>query len=328
MRILVTGGCGFIGSHFVRHALAQGAAVTNLDLVTYAGNPANLADVDEHPDYRFVHGDVRDRELLARVVPGHDAVAHFAAESHVDRSIDGADEFLTTNVLGTHALLDAALRAGVPRFLHISTDEVYGSVPAPHRSVEDDPLEPNSPYSVSKASGDLLARSYRVTFDYPVMVTRTSNNFGPFHYPEKMIPLFVTNLLDGEAVPVYGTGENVRDWLYVLDNVAAQWLVLTEGQAGETYNVGAGNEVSNLELTRRIVAATGHGEERIRFVDDRPGHDLRYCVDSSRVAALGWAPAHTLDEALQATIDWYRAREDWWRPLREAGASQRRGVRA
>ena len=328
MRILVTGGCGFIGSHFVRHALAQGAEVTNLDLVTYAGNPANCADVADHPGYRFVQGDIRDRELLANVMPGHDWVAHFAAESHVDRSIDGADEFLTTNVLGTHALLDAALRADVPRFLHISTDEVYGSVPAPHRSVESDPLEPNSPYSVSKASGDLLARAYRVTFDYPVMVTRTSNNFGPFHYPEKMIPLFVTNLLDGQPVPVYGTGENVRDWLYVIDNVAAQWLVLTQGQPGETYNVGAGNEVSNLELTRRILAAMGHGEDAIRFVDDRPGHDLRYCVDSSKVAALGWAPAHTLDEALEVTIDWYRAREDWWRPLRDSGASQRRGVRA
>jgi dTDP-glucose 4,6-dehydratase len=325
MRLLVTGGCGFIGSHFVRHALDQGAEVTNLDLLTYAGRLENLTDVADRPGYRFVEGDIRDRTLVASLVPGHDAVVHFAAESHVDRSIDGADDFVTTNVVGTHTVLDAAMRAGVERFLLISTDEVYGSVPAPRRSTEADPLEPNSPYSASKASGDLLARAYRQTFGYPVTVTRTSNNYGPFQFPEKVVPLFVTNLLDGEPVPVYGSGENVRDWLYVVDNVTAQWKVLVDGAPGATYNVGAGNEISNLELTRRVLQATGHGEGMIRFVADRPGHDLRYCVDAARVRALGWEPAHSFDEALGQTVDWYRAREDWWRPLKAAGASQRRG---
>ncbi|QBI20301.1 dTDP-glucose 4,6-dehydratase [Egibacter rhizosphaerae] len=327
MRILVTGGCGFIGSHLVRRALAEGAEVTNLDALTYAGNPANLADVADEPGYRFVEGDIRDRELLARLIEGHDAVAHFAAESHVDRSIDGSAEFITTNVEGTHAVLEAARRAEVPRILHVSTDEVYGSVAAPHRSAESDAFAPSSPYAASKAAADLLAQSYRTTYDLPVSITRTSNNFGPYHYPEKMIPLFVTNLLDGEPVPVYGDGSNVRDWLYVLDNVDAQWRVLVDAEPGATYNVGADAATSNLELTHRILAAVGAGEDMIRFVADRPGHDLRYSVDSSALrAATGWAPRRSLDDALVETVDWYRSREDWWRPLKQAGATARRGV--
>ena len=327
MRILVTGGCGFIGSHFVRKALAEGAEVVNLDALTYAGNPANLADVDGAPGYQFVHGDVRDRRLVTEVVAGCDAVAHFAAESHVDRSIDGSDDFITTNVVGTHSLLDAAYRAEVGRFLHISTDEVYGSVAAPHDSRETDALEPNSPYSASKASADLLARAYRETYGYPVSVTRTTNNYGPFQFPEKVVPLFVTNLLDGEPVPLYGSGENVRDWLYVTDNVDAQWRVLTEAPPGSVYNVGVGAGISNLELTEAILEATGRDASMIRHVADRPGHDLRYAVDTTRITGeLGWAPSHSLTDGLAATVAWYQQRPDWWRPLKAAGASRRRGV--
>jgi dTDP-glucose 4,6-dehydratase len=328
MRILVTGGAGFIGSNFVRYALAQGSSVrvTNLDALTYAGNLASLADVADDPRYAFVRGDVRDAGLVDQLVGDHDAVVHFAAESHVDRSIEGPAQFLDTNVTGAGVVFDACRRHGTPRVLHISTDEVYGSIDAPGSFVEGDPLVPNSPYAVSKAAADLLARSYRVTYDFPITVTRTANNFGPYHYPEKVIPLFVTNLLDGQPVPLYGDGRNVRDWTYVLDNVAAQWLVLTEGTPGEVYNVGAGNELSNLELTHRILRRFGAGDELIRFVADRPGHDLRYAIDSARIRALGWAPAHDLDTALDATIAWYRGNEAWWRPLKDAGATARRGT--
>ncbi len=328
MRILVTGGAGFIGANFVRHVLTTqpDVAVTNYDLLTYAGNPESLRDLADDPRYAFVQGDVCDGDRLREVLPGHDAVVHFAAESHVDRSIEGGAEFLRTNVLGAHAVFDAAMRAEIPRCLHISTDEVYGSIPEPGSFAEGDGLEPNSPYSVSKASADLLARAYRVTYGYPITVTRTANNFGPYHYPEKVIPLFVTNLIDGQKVPLYGEGANVRDWTYVLDNVAAQWLVLTEGAPGEVYNVGAGNEITNAELTLRLLERFGMGEEMITHVADRPGHDLRYSVDAAKVRALGWKPQHSLDEALDATIAWYRANEWWWRPLKSTGASERRGL--
>lgn len=328
MRLLVTGGCGFIGSHVVRHALGAGAQVTNLDLLTYAGRPENVADVAGHPGYRFVRGDVRDRELLSALLPEHDAVMHLAAESHVDRSIDDADAFMTTNVVGTNVLLDLAMRAGIERFLLASTDEVYGSVPTPTRAAEDAPLQPSSPYSASKAGADLLARAYRETHGYPVTVTRASNTYGPFQYPEKLVPLFVTNLLEGLPVPVYGSGGQVRDWLHVADHVAALWLALTAGTPGTVYNVGAGADVTNLELTRLLLAATGRDQDLIRFVDDRPGHDLRYSVDPSRIHALGWRPSHRLEEGLEATVRWYREHEDWWRPLKRAGASRRRGATA
>ena len=330
MRIFVTGGAGFIGSNFIRHVLATqpDVTVTNFDKLTYAGNLASLRDVADDPRYTFVRGDLVDAEQLAEVLPGHDAVVNFAAESHVDRSITGSNEFVVANVLGANTLFSAAMRADIERFLHISTDEVYGSVPEPGSFSEGDALEPNSPYSASKASADLLARAYRVTHGYPITVTRTANNFGPYHFPEKVIPLFVTNLIDGLKVPLYGDGRNVRDWTYVLDNVTAQWLVLTEGTPGEVYNVGAGNEMSNKELTFRILERFGLGEEMIEFVADRPGHDLRYSVDTAKVRALGWKPASSFDEALDATIAWYRDNEWWWRPLKEAGASQRRGLRA
>ena len=326
-RLLVTGGLGFIGSHFVRHALAADpdVRVTNLDALTYAGNPANLRDVEGEPRYRFVRGDVRDAELVDRLVADHDAVAHFAAESHVDRSIDGPGPFLDTNVTGTGVLLDAARRHGVERFLHVSTDEVYGPIEDGSFG-EDAAMSPSSPYAASKAGAELLVRSYRVTFDHPVLVTRSTNCFGPYHHPEKVVPLFVTNALEGRPLPLYGDGLHTRDWTYVRDNVAAQWLVLTAGDPGATYNVGAANERTNLELARAVLAAVGAGEELIEHVADRPGHDRRYAVDSSRVRALGWRPDHGFDEALDATVAWYRDHRDWWAPLRDSGASERRGL--
>ncbi len=327
MRLLVTGGAGFIGANFVRHVLAHTSDVrlTNLDALTYAGNLASLADVAEDPRYRFVEGDVRDTDLVTELVADADAVVHFAAESHVDRSIDGPRAFLETNLVGAGVVFEACRRAEVERVLHISTDEVYGSIAAPGAFRETDALEPNSPYAASKAAADLLARSYGVTYGYPITVTRTANNFGPYHYPEKMIPLFVTNLIDGRPVPLYGDGRNVRDWTYVLDNVAAQWLALTEGTPGAVYNVGAGNERSNREVTETILHRFGVGTEMIEQVADRPGHDLRYCVDTSRIRALGWSPAVDFEQALDETIAWYRANESWWRPLKAAGAATRRG---
>ncbi|MPZ73414.1 MAG: dTDP-glucose 4,6-dehydratase [Nitriliruptorales bacterium] len=328
MRIFVTGGCGFIGSNFIRYVFSEtdDVQITNLDLLTYAGNPANLADYEDDPRYRFLKGDIDDAGLLADVLPGHDAVVNFAAESHVDRSITGSRPFLITNIVGANTLFEAAMREQIERFLHVSTDETYGSIREPDSFVEGDPLEPNSPYSAAKASADLLARTYRETYGYPITVTRTTNNFGPYQFPEKVIPLFITNLIDGDPVPLYGTGENIRDWTYVIDNAAAQWLVLTTGDMGEIYNVGAGNEMTNRELTMRILSHFGAGEEMIRHVDDRPGHDLRYSVDAGKVRKLGWSPAVSFDEALEQTISWYCANEDWWRPLKATGATQRQGL--
>ena len=328
MRLVVTGGAGFIGSNFIRYVLGatDDVRVTNLDALTYAGNPASLADVAEDPRYDFVRADIRDRAAVDAAVADADMVVNFAAESHVDRSIDGPAAFLDTNVTGAGVVFEACRRAEVPRVLHISTDEVYGSVAEPDSFREGDALEPNSPYSASKAGADLLARAYGVTYGYPISVTRTANNFGPYHYPERMIPLFVTNLIDGGEVPLYGEGLNVRDWTYVEDNAAAQWLVLTEAEPGSLFNVGAGNELTNRELTMRLLERFGVGEERIRRVPDRPGHDLRYSVDTTRIRALGWRPRVDLDEGLDRTIAFYREREDWWRPLKDAGASDRRGT--
>ena len=326
MRLLVTGGAGFIGSNFVRHVLAEdaGVHVTNLDALTYAGTLTSLHDLEDHPRHRFVHGDVRDAGLVDELMGAADALVHFAAETHVDRSIDGPAPFLSTNVDGSGVVFDAARRHGLERILHVSTDEVYGSIG--HGAFdEDDPLLPNSPYAASKAAADLLARAYRVTYDVPIMVTRTTNNFGPYHFPEKMIPLFVTNLIEGRTVPLYGDGGHVRDWTYVGDNVAAQWRVLTEGEPGAIYNVGAGNERSNRALTLALLERFGLDEGMIEHVADRPGHDRRYAVDTTRIEALGWRPRYDLDEALDATIAWYRDHEWWWRPLRDAGAAERRG---
>lgn len=318
MKLLVTGGAGFIGSNYVRHILAAtDDQVTVYDLLTYAGNKATLADLEDDPRYRFVQGDICDREALQQAMAGHDAVVHFAAESHVDRSIASPDEFVRTNCLGTNVVCDVARRLDLGRVLHISTDEVYGSVET-GSSKESDPLDPRSPYSASKAGSDLIALSHFTTFGLPVVVTRSSNNFGPWQYPEKVIPLFVTNLLDGLRVPLYGDGMNVRDWCFVDDNVAAVDVVLRMGEPGSIYNVGGGNEVPNRLLVDKLLSLLGAGESSVEYVADRLGHDRRYSVDDTAVRALGWAPARHLDEALAATVEWYRDNRWWWEPLKAA----------
>jgi dTDP-glucose 4,6-dehydratase len=317
MKILVTGGAGFIGSNFVRHLLATHPEdrVVNLDKLTYAGNPANLADVAGSPRYTFVHGDVCDATLVRDVARGVDAVVNMAAETHVDKSLLEPDAFLRTDVFGVFTLLEAVRELKIPRFLHVSTDEVYGSV-ASGSSHETDPLRPSNPYSASKAGGDLLALAYFQTHRVPVLITRSSNNFGPNQYPEKVIPLFITNALDDEPLPLYGDGRNVRDWLFVLDNCAAIDLVLRGGRDGEVYNIGGGTEVENIDLTRQILGLAGKPETLIRSVKDRPGHDRRYSLDSTKVGQLGWRPRHGFGEALAATVRWYREHETWWRPLK------------
>ena len=317
MKLLVTGGCGFIGSNFIRHVLATHAddRVVNLDKLTYAGNPANLADLANDSRYTFVQGDVCDAKVVRDVIRGVDAVVNFAAESHVDRSLMEPDAFLRTDVFGVFALLEAVKELKIARFLHISTDEVYGSVER-GSSRESDPVRPSNPYSASKAGGDLLALAYWHTHRVPVVITRSSNNFGPYQYPEKVIPLFVTNALDDQPLPLYGDGRNVRDWLYVLDNCAGIDLVLRKGADGEVYNIGGGHEVENVVLTRQILQLTGRPETLIRPVKDRPGHDRRYSVDSKKVHQLGWTPRHRFGDALRATVEWYKGHEAWWRPLK------------
>jgi dTDP-glucose 4,6-dehydratase len=317
-RILVTGGAGFIGSNFVRLLLERQPAVqvTNLDALTYAGVEATVDELNRDPRHHFVHGDIRDTDLVERIVEGHDVVVHFAAESHVDRSISGPAVFLETNVVGTGVLIEAARRYGVSRFIHVSTDEVYGSRPDGF-ALETDRLAPSSPYSASKASSDLLALSYAHTFDFPVLVTRCTNNYGPYQFPEKVIPLFITNLLDGLEVPLYGTGLNQRDWLHVVDHCEALLLLLDTGDPGEVYNIGANAQLSNIELTHRILDLVGKGKEMIRTVPDRPGHDFRYAVDSSKIRSLGWAPAESFDQRLAETVEWYSSRRDWWEPLKQ-----------
>ncbi|MPZ94221.1 MAG: dTDP-glucose 4,6-dehydratase [Propionibacteriales bacterium] len=321
MRILVTGAAGFIGSHYVRSLLGGAydghdkTEVTVLDNLTYAGNQANLAAVADGPRYEFVKGDIADATLVNDLMPGHDVVVHFAAESHVDRSIEAAADFVRTNVVGTQTLLDAALRTGVERFVHVSTDEVYGSIDEGSWT-EDSPLLPNSPYSASKASSDLFARAFWRTHRLPVIITRCSNNYGPYQFPEKVIPLFVTNLMDGLTVPLYGDGLNVRDWLHVDDHCQGVQLALESGSPGETYNIGGGTELTNRELTERLVEAMGVGWDRVTPVEDRPGHDRRYSVDDTKLRRLGYDPRHSLDQGLAETIEWYRSNETWWRPLK------------
>ena len=319
MRFLVTGGAGFVGSNYIRHLLANDpdAAVTNLDKLTYAGNPATLADLEPDPRYTLVKADILDESTVAEVVPGHDVIVNFAAESHVDRTINAGTDAVTTNSVGVAVLCEAARQAKVDRFLQVGTDEEYGTIRTGSFS-ERDPLSPSSPYSAGKAGGSLVALAYGRTHGLDVVVTRCTNNYGPFQFPEKVIPLFVTNLIDGRKVPLYGSGGNVRDWLNVADHCGAIDLVLRRGTTGEVYNVGAGNEISNLELTRRLLAAFGADESMIEYVPDRLGHDWRYSVDASKLHALGWAPEHPFDEGLASTIDWYRANEQWWRPLKAA----------
>ncbi|NRQ31663.1 dTDP-glucose 4,6-dehydratase [Nonomuraea sp. NN258] len=323
MRILVTGGAGFIGSNFVRRLLngdypgLAGAEVTVLDKLTYAGTTESLAAVAGHPGFTFVRGDVCDEGLLAELMPGVSLVVHFAAETHVDRSISSGVDFVTTNVVGTQTLLEAAHRNGVARFVLVSTDEVYGSI-AEGSWVESDPLQPNSPYSASKAASDLLARAFCHTYGFPVSITRCSNNYGPFQFPEKVIPLFITNLLDGEPVPVYGDGLHVREWVHVDDHCRGIALVATGGRPGEVYNIGSDTELPNLELTTMLLDIAGADRSMIRFVRDRKGHDRRYSLDSRKIEReLGYAPQVPFERGLSETARWYAGNRDWWEPLKK-----------
>lgn len=316
-RLLVTGGAGFIGSNFARRILETrpDARVTVLDKLTYAGNRANLADLEADARFTFVQGDIADAELVDKLAAEVDAIINFAAESHVDRSIEAPDAFIQTDVYGTFVLLEAARRHGHARYLQISTDEVYGNVPE-GSSGEEDAVRPRSPYAASKASGDLLVRAYHTTYGLPALITRASNNFGPYQYPEKVIPLFVTNAIDDEPLPLYGDGLQIRDWLYVIDHCDALAVVLERGEPGEVYNIGGGNELTNLELTRSILSLMDKPMSLVLSVPDRPGHDRRYSVNTSKMQALGWRPAHSFADALAETVAWYRQREDWWRPLK------------
>lgn len=316
--VLVTGGCGFIGSHFIKRFLKNKPdwKLINLDKLSYAGNKENTRECESNSRYEFVHGDISDFQLVRSLMERSEAVVHFAAETHVDRSIASADDFLMTNIFGTRSLLEAARQTRIKRFIQISTDEVYGSIATGHAK-EDAPLLPNSPYSASKASGDLLARAYWKTYGLPVIITRSSNNYGPYQFPEKVIPLFITNILEDKKVPLYGKGENRRDWIYVDDNCAALELVFEKGQDGEIYNVGGGNELSNIELTHHLLSEMGVGAEKIKLVEDRPGHDFRYGIDIEKITALGYKPQWSFHDGLQSTIDWYRKSEAWWKPLKK-----------
>ena len=328
-KVFVTGGAGFIGSNYVRRMLTgaypgfEDAQVTVFDKLTYAGNLANLATVADSPNYRFVQGDICDAALLDEVLPGHTHVVNFAAETHVDRSIFGGAEFVTTNVLGSQTLFDACMRNDIPRVVHISTDEVYGSI-AEGSFTETDRLDPNSPYSAAKAGSDLLARAYAVTHGLNVSVTRCTNNYGPYHFPEKVIPLFVTNLLDGKKVPLYGDGGNVRDWLHVDDHCRGIQLVLETGEPAEYYNIGGGVEMSNKELTQHLLDACGRDWSFVEYVVDRKGHDRRYSLSDDRLRAMGYQPQVTFDEGLAGVVQWYRDNRDWWEPLKARAALERR----
>ncbi|MDO9325361.1 MAG: dTDP-glucose 4,6-dehydratase [Methanoregula sp.] len=318
MNLLVTGGLGFIGSNFIRHMLNTHptCTITNLDAVTYAGNPANLVDIEKEPRYSFVQGNICNRQIVESVFSRHaiDTVVHFAAESHVDRSIHDSSAFVMTNVLGTQTLLDSALHHKCSRFVHISTDEVYGST-ATGSFKETDMLNPSSPYSASKAASDLLARAFFITHGLPVIITRCTNNYGPFQYPEKLIPFFVTNLLKDKKVPVYGTGKNIRDWIYVLDHCRAIDFVLHQGTDGEIYNIGSDHEKTNLDITYEILKILDKDSSSIEFVKDRPGHDWRYSLDSSKLRAMGWKPQTSFETALKETVEWYVQHDRWWQPL-------------
>jgi dTDP-glucose 4,6-dehydratase len=323
--VLVTGGAGFIGSNFVLHALAAHPEwrVTTLDKLTYAGRLENLRDVIDDPRHRFVEGDVCDPVVADPLVRESDVIVHFAAETHVDRSLQDAGAFITTDVYGSFVLLDAARKAArVRRFIQISTDEVYGSVET-GSSTEVDELKPRNPYAASKAGADRLAYSYWATHGVPVIITRASNNYGPRQFPEKVIPLFVTNAIDQLPVPLYGDGRNIRDWLHVEDHCRAVDLLIDTGDNGEVYNVGGGNEVENLDLTHRILAELNRPTSLITPVEDRLGHDRRYSLDTTKLRALGWQPSHAFDEGLQTTVAWYRDNEWWWRPIKEADPAYR-----
>jgi dTDP-glucose 4,6-dehydratase len=320
MTILVTGGAGFIGANFVRMLLDRDSdRIVNLDMLTYAGNLENLTGYEGHDRYRFVRGDIRDRELLDRLFEEEniDAVVNFAAESHVDRSIDGPRIFLDTNIMGTQNLLEAARQAGVERFLQVSTDEVYGSLGAEGLFTEDSQIQPNSPYAASKAAADLVCRAYQHTYGFPVLITRCSNNYGPYQFPEKLIPLMIANALEDRPLPVYGDGRNVRDWLYVEDHCRALDMVLRKGVPGEVYNIGGHNEMENITIIRLLLELVGKDESLITYVDDRPGHDRRYAIDASRIERdLGWTPTHQFESGIRETVTWYLENRAWWEKVR------------
>lgn len=316
MKIIVTGGSGFIGSNFIRFMLNKypECKIVNLDKLTYAGNPDNLKDVKNNARYKFVKGDICDEKLVDELAKDADAIVNFAAETHVDRSISKADDFIKTDIYGTFVLLGAAKKYKIKKFIQISTDEVYGSVENP--SKEEAPLMPSNPYSASKAGADRLAYSYWATYKIPVIITRSSNNYGPYQYPEKLIPLFITNLIDGKKVPVYGDGLNKRDWIYVVDNCEAIDFVMRNGKVGEAYNIGAGNERTNMEITKTLISELGKNQDSIEFVKDRPGHDKRYSLDCSKINKLGWKPRFNFEKAMKETVEWYKENEWWWRKIK------------
>ncbi|MEI8175570.1 MAG: dTDP-glucose 4,6-dehydratase [Candidatus Omnitrophota bacterium] len=318
MKIVVTGGCGFIGSNFIRYMMRTypDISIINLDKLTYAGNPENLKGIDTLKNYTFVKGDICDEAIVGQTLRGADAVVNFAAETHVDRSIDDASAFVKTNIYGTYVILEAVRKNAIPRMVQISTDEVYGSIPT-GQSVEGDPLEPNSPYAASKTSADLLCRSYFVTYKTPVVVTRSSNNYGPYQFPEKVIPLFVTNAMEDKRLPVYADGKNVRDWLFVEDNCRGIDTVLRKGNPGECYNIGGGVELTNIELTRAILRLTGKTEALIQYVQDRPGHDKRYALNCEKLKKFGWKTECDFEESLKKTVAWYRENTPWWKRLKK-----------
>jgi len=316
--VLVTGGMGFIGSHFIRYAFNAHPDwfIVNLDKLTYAGNPRNLSDIEGNSRYEFIHGDICDDALIARIAPRAEIIVNFAAETHVDRSIDSAHDFVDTNIQGTRVLLDAVRRYGTETYLHVSTDEVYGSIKE-GSFTETTPLAPNSPYAASKAGSDLMVLAYVKTYGIPAMISRCCNNYGPYQYPEKVIPLFITNLSEKKKVPLYGSGQNVREWIHAEDHCRALDAVISNGKRGEVYNIGSNEEISNIELTKKILKFFGLGENWVERVTDRLGHDFRYSLDSSKIAALGFRPKVRFDEGLAQTIEWYLKNEWWWQPLKK-----------
>jgi dTDP-glucose 4,6-dehydratase len=323
MTLLVTGGAGFIGSNFIRYWLDAHPDdnIINFDILTYAGNLENLAELSYHPRYTFIYGDIRNREAVKAAMSRCDVVVHFAAESHVDRSITGPEAFVLTNVIGTQVLLDAARELKIERFHHISTDEVFGALPlnSSKRFTVSTPYNPRSPYSASKAASDHLVRAYAETYNLPVTISNCSNNYGPYHYPEKFIPLAITNLLEGKKVPVYGDGLYVRDWLHAVDHARAIDLILHDGKVGETYLIGGHGEKSNKEVVELLLDAMGKSEKDVEHVKDRPGHDRRYAIDPESIEALGWKPSVSFEQGLQETIEWFKANESWWKPLKSKG---------
>lgn len=328
MKLLITGGCGFIGSNFIRHILNKypDYEIINLDTLTYAGNPENLNDINADRRYRLIEGRVEDIGLAKEIMRDADSVVHFAAESHVDRSIVDAQPFLMTNVIGTNAMLNAAKDASIKRFIHISTDEVYGTLGEEGKFTEKTPLRPNSPYAASKASADLLVRAYHETYGFPAIIVRPSNNYGPYQFPEKFIPLMITNLIDNKPIPIYGEGKNVRDWLFVEDNCRAIDIVLHKGKDGEIYNVGGNAEMRNIDIARKVLGIMGKDESSMTFVTDRPGHDYRYALDNSKIGnEPGWRPSADIGDLLGKTIEWYKHNEWWWRPLKERLSSESKG---